>query len=168
MQVGTASASNGGVKTINLLSPLPTITAPVIIDGTTQPGWSVGNLVIELNGQNAGALANGLSFSNTLDTSPTSFIRGLAINRFDNAGIATQATNNLTIEGCHIGTDPSGTTAQGNTIGILLQSPISGFPSLNITVGGDGFRAIRYGNGDPQHRAARHLGVFRLFSADGH
>lgn len=129
--------AGGGVKTINLVSPLPTITAPVIIDGTTQPGWSVGNLVIELNGQNAGALANGLSFSNTLDTTPTSFIRGLAINRFDNAGIATQATNNLTIEGCHIGTDPSGTTARGNTIGILLQSTISGFPSSNITIGGN-------------------------------
>jgi parallel beta-helix repeat protein len=129
--------AGGGVKTINLVTPLPTITAPVIIDGTTQTGWSVGNLVIELNGQNAGALASGLSFGNTLDTSPTSFVRGLAINRFDNAGIATQATNNLTIEGCHIGTDPSGTTALGNTIGILLQSTIGGFPSSNITIGGD-------------------------------
>ena len=129
--------SGPGVKSIRPLTPLPVITAPVIIDGTTQPGWSEGNLRIELDGENAGALADGLSFSNILDTSPTSFVRGLVINRWTNAGITTQVTNNLTIEGCYIGTDVSGTTAQGNTVGVLLQSTIGGFHSSNITVGGD-------------------------------
>ena len=51
-----------GVHTISLLSALPTITAPAIIDGYTQPGASpntlaVGDnavLLIELSGANAG------------------------------------------------------------------------------------------------------------------
>ncbi|HZM89033.1 MAG TPA: right-handed parallel beta-helix repeat-containing protein, partial [Blastocatellia bacterium] len=127
----------GGVHTITPNTPLPEITSPVIIDGTTQPGWSVGNLVIEISGQNAGALADGLRFINVPDTAPLSFVRGLAINRFDNAGISTQVTHNLTIEGCHLGTDPTGMTAAGNTVGILVQSTIGGFTSSNITIGGD-------------------------------
>src|SRR5229473_5370849 len=57
----------GGVHTINLLSSLPTISRPVVIDGYTQPGASantrdVGDdavLSVELNGASAGANANG-------------------------------------------------------------------------------------------------------------
>ncbi|MEW6129644.1 MAG: C25 family cysteine peptidase [Acidobacteriota bacterium] len=129
--------TGSGVKTIAPLTPFPDITAPVIIDGTTQTGWSVGNLVIELDGTNAGASANGLSFFNIPDTAATSIVRGLAINRFSNAGIATQISSNITIEGCHIGTDPTGTIARGNVVGILLQRTIGSFLSINITVGGN-------------------------------
>ena len=39
--------------TISLLSPLPAITDPVIIDGTTQPGFT-GKPVIEINGTRVG------------------------------------------------------------------------------------------------------------------
>ena len=35
-----AFASARAPQTIDLLSPLPAITAPLIIDGTTQPGYS--------------------------------------------------------------------------------------------------------------------------------
>ena len=108
----------GGVKTISPLTPLPTITEPVTIDGTTQPGWALSNLVIELNGANAGANADGLFFSGITNTAPTSFVRGLAINRFTSAGIRTSISSNITIEGCHIGTNPTGTAALGGqTIG---------------------------------------------------
>ena len=48
--------AGGGVKKIAPLTPLPTILGitnnALTIDGTTQPGWSVGNLVIELSGEN--------------------------------------------------------------------------------------------------------------------
>src|SRR5262245_30834943 len=40
------------VHTINLIDFLPFIDQPVIIDGTTQPGWSAGHPVIEINGEN--------------------------------------------------------------------------------------------------------------------
>src|SRR5581483_2134380 len=42
----------GGHVVILLGSPLPTITGPVTIDGTTQPGWA-GPPLVELNGANA-------------------------------------------------------------------------------------------------------------------
>lgn len=129
--------AGSGVKTISPLTPFPDITAPVIIDGTTQTGWSVSNLVIEIDGTNAGASAKGLSFFNIPDTAAASIVRGLAINRFANAGIATQISSNITIEGCHIGTDPSGTIARGNVVGILLQRTIGSSLSINITVGGN-------------------------------
>src|SRR2546426_9784277 len=42
-----------GAQTITPLSALPPITVPVIIDGTTQPGF-VSQPLIEINGANAG------------------------------------------------------------------------------------------------------------------
>lgn len=57
-----------GVKKIVPLTPLPNVsgsgTSSITIDGTTQPGWSVGNLQIEISGENlSGASANGLELS---------------------------------------------------------------------------------------------------------
>src|SRR5207302_1272396 len=63
-----------GVQTINLVSPLPAIIQPVIIDGTTQPGYT-GAPLIELNGAGAGPGADGL-----LIIAGGSVIRGLVIN----------------------------------------------------------------------------------------
>ena len=45
----------GGLETITPQSMLPAITDPVIIDGTTQPGFA-GIPIIELNGANAGEI----------------------------------------------------------------------------------------------------------------
>ncbi len=43
-----------GPHTITPASPLPSITHPVVIDATTQPGYA-GTPLIELDGQNAGS-----------------------------------------------------------------------------------------------------------------
>ena len=79
-----------GVHTISLLSALPMITDPVIIDGYTQPGrpntLAVGDnavLLIELNGANAGIGVTGLTI-----TAGSSTVSGLVINRFGGDGIA--------------------------------------------------------------------------------
>ncbi|HUQ33560.1 MAG TPA: Calx-beta domain-containing protein [Pyrinomonadaceae bacterium] len=143
-----------GVKTINLTSPLPAITERVTINGYTQPGSSmntlaVGNnavLLIELNGANAGAAANGLTIqANTCD------VTGLVINRFSNYGITLSSANN-TIRGNFIGTNASGTAALGNQVGISVGSSgnmvggasassrniISGNTSIGVSVGGTG------------------------------
>ena len=101
----------GGVKTITPVSQLPTITEGVIIDGTTQPGYS-GTPIIELNGSQAG-LAKGLILSTGGST-----IRGLAINRFADAAIfsehsASEVKGNV-IQGNFIGTNVTGTQALGN------------------------------------------------------
>ena len=106
-----------GVKTILPPSPLPIITDPVIIDGTTQPGFA-GTPIIELKGTSAGANATGLRLEGGSST-----VKGLVINRFT-TGIFLQTKGSNTITGCYIGTDVSGTVAQGNTShGINAQDP---------------------------------------------
>ena len=133
----------GGVQTITPLSALPSITSPVIIDGTTQPGFT-DTPIIELNGTNAGVGAEGLDI-----TAGNSTIRGLAINRFRGAGIRLSGNGSNLIVGNYIGTDVKGTVALGNSGGVsILDVPnntiennvISGnsnlAPSANITIGG--------------------------------
>ncbi len=114
-----------GPQTIDLSSPLPAITSPVTIDGTSQPGYS-GTPVVVLNGSNAGADANGLTLSGGLDK-----VFGLEIINFQGSGIVLSGAPFDVIEGNVIGTDASGTTALGNGgSGIIDQG------SLNATIGG--------------------------------
>lgn len=107
--------------TIALASALPAVTNPVIINGTTQPGFN-GAAVVELNGFFAGA-ADGLTINTSAST-----VRGLAINRFTGDGIVINGTGNI-IEGNIIGTNSLSAanlgnsqngvliTASGNTVG---------------------------------------------------
>src|SRR5204863_7896560 len=103
-----------GVHTIMLAFFLPTITDPVTIDGTTQPGFA-GSPIVELNGANAG-LTNGINI-----TAGSSTVRGLVINRFmgnnptSGNGIFLEKNGGNVIEGNFIGTDVTGTQALGNT-----------------------------------------------------
>ena len=107
----------GSVYTIALLSALPPVTDSVVIDGTTQPGYT-GKPVIEINGAGAGS-SHGLRLlgGNTA-------VRGLAINRFLGAGIHVVAPlgTNL-IQGNFIGTDATGTLSLGNGLsgGVLIE-----------------------------------------------
>jgi len=82
-----------GLHTIQLQSPLPTITDPVVIDGYAQPGASVttSTMLIELDGTNAGTGSDGL----TINTSNCT-IAGLVINKFSGNGIQiTGGTGNI-------------------------------------------------------------------------
>ena len=126
-----------GVKTIQPASPLPDISDSVIIDGYTQPGaqpntLTVGDnavLLIELDGANAGALANGLRI-----TAGNNFVRGLAINSFGGNGIVLNgaaAIGNV-IQGNYIGLNAAGNTALRNgRWGIVITGGAS-----NNTIGG--------------------------------
>ena len=96
-----------GAQTITLISVLPTISTPVIIDGTTQPGFA-GTPLVELNGALLIPGTNGL-----LITGGNSTVRGLVINRFSHGIILGGGTN--VIAGNYIGTDVTGTLARGNT-----------------------------------------------------
>jgi hypothetical protein len=93
---------------ISLASPLPAVTDAVTIDGTTQPGFS-GTPVIELNGNNAGAGASGL----TILAGPTT-VRGLVINRFAGDGIVIQAVGPVAVAGNLIGARPINNIPGGN------------------------------------------------------
>lgn len=97
----------GGTQTIQPLAALPTITDPVLIDGTTQLGYS-GSPLIELDGSST------VGVDGILITAGNSTIRGLVINRFDGDGIHVSGAGGNVIQGNHIGTNFSGTTALPN------------------------------------------------------
>ena len=102
------SIPGSGVHTIAPTSALPAIDQPVVIDATTQPGYS-GTPLIELNGTGAGAGVTGLRILGGGTT-----VRGFAINRFGGAGLLITSVGGNTIQGNLIGTDPSGTVDLGN------------------------------------------------------
>jgi parallel beta-helix repeat protein len=99
--------AGGGVQTIAPTSIRPQITDPVTIDGTTQSGFA-GSPLIELDG----AAAN--TWYGLCITAGNSTVRGLIINRFSYYGILLTSNGNNTITGNYIGTDVTGTTAEGN------------------------------------------------------
>ncbi|MCU0444436.1 MAG: T9SS type A sorting domain-containing protein [Microscillaceae bacterium] len=139
-----------GPHTINLLNNGLVFTETAIVDATTQPGWSSTNL-ITLNGSTIPAITrNGLVFY-----APDCEVYGFQFSGFsgstaswgievgdDNitigapnkgnvfnncyAGISIIGMDNCTIQGNKIGTNVSGTTAQGNAFGILIQAGGSG------------------------------------------
>jgi hypothetical protein len=82
---------------ITQANALPTIVDSVVIDGTTQSGYS-GTPLIELNGANATNIANGVYIQ-----SSNCVIRGLAINRFNASGIVVENGASNVIQGNFIG-----------------------------------------------------------------
>ena len=104
-----------GPRTIQPSTPLPTVTDPATIDGTTQPGFA-SSPIIELDGTNAGLGANGLRV-----TAGSSVVTGLVINRFRAAfpatggnGILLETGGGNVVRGCYIGTNLAGTAALSN------------------------------------------------------
>lgn len=134
-----------GVHTIRPTTALPDLRIPILIDGYSQPGASANTLangsdavlLIELDGSQAGN-SSGLSLlprnipAGFPCSAQSSHIQGLVINRFQQAGIAVDASScntlsfcnvfNVGITGNHIGTDPSGLVAHGNGFGVALGS----------------------------------------------
>lgn len=119
------NVAGAGVHTIAPLSPLPTITDPVVLDGTTQPGYA-GSPRIELEGSSTAAGTDGLVI-----TAGQSTVRGLAVNRFSGSGIVLRANGNNVLTGNYLGTDATGAVAQGNGVaGVLIEM------SSDNTIGG--------------------------------
>ena len=108
-----------GPVTIRLVSPLPAITDPVVIDGSKQPGWA-GFPIVEIDGSAAGDEAAGLKI-----TAGASTVRGLVLNRFHSASLAAivlAEKGGNTLQGNFVGTDPSGSAARPNRgTGILVR-----------------------------------------------
>lgn len=115
-----------GPQTITPTSALPFISGTVVIDGTTQPGFS-GTPIIELNGASAGASSIGINFLSSGST-----VQGLVINRFTSYGVALNAsTGGHTVVGNYIGTDITGLIDLGNAHGVS-----SLFSTGGNTIGG--------------------------------
>jgi hypothetical protein len=106
-----------GVQSIALTSALPTVTDPVVIDGTTEPAGGL----VELNGSGAGANANGLDVQAGNTT-----VKGLVINRFGGHGIVLETKGSDIVQGCFVGTNTGGTAASANGLnGILINGTSS-------------------------------------------
>lgn len=116
--------NGGGPATILVTQLLPTITRPITIDGTTQPGYN-GSPLIEISGENAGPSADGIKIRASNTT-----IRGLVINQFrsttdgqsqlggngiviESDALAPNNGNNV-IQGNYLGTDINGAVDKGN------------------------------------------------------
>jgi hypothetical protein len=127
----TFQIPGAGVHTIVPTSALPSINDPVVIDGTTQPGY-VGMPLIEINGSSAGADTDGFRVSAGNCT-----IRGLVINRFGGAGINLLAPGGTNIiQACFIGTDTNGTQKQGNGAGTTHRGGVWVNGSSDNVIGG--------------------------------
>ncbi len=145
--------TGSGTQTIGLASALPTITKPVFIDGYSQSGASASNLLIELDGTNAGTVSNGLTLSGK-----GSYVRGLAVNSFEGNGIMLQGSGGgLVLVGNRIGTDDTGESDEGNgTAGVyingapdvvLRDNVISGNTTHGVHINGSGAkRAVIFDN----------------------
>ena len=104
----TFNIPGSGVRTITLTTPLPIISDPVDINGTTQPGYS-GQPLIEINGALAGPAASGF-----IVTAGGSSIRGLIVNRFGVDGIVLQTGGSNVVAANYVGTTAAGTAPSGN------------------------------------------------------
>ncbi len=114
-------------------SALPEITNSVLIDGTSQPGYS-GQPLVELDGSQAGGGADGLQVEVGNVT-----IQGLIIDQWNGNGIEIDQGNDDLIDGNFIGTDSTGTLAEGNNgDGITLGT------TSNDTIGGTTAQAAQH------------------------
>ena len=131
-----------GVHTIVPATPLPAITAPVTIDGYTQPGASANTngpelgtnatLLIEIDGTNTGLPGTTNAILILKATADGSTIRGLVLNRAPSSAILVEGTDGAVIEGNFIGTNPTGTAALPNaSFGILVHTG-----AANVKIGG--------------------------------
>ena len=89
------SIDGGGQQTIQLLSALPTITDPVVIDATTQPDYA-GSPIIALDG--GGTVHTGLHL-----TAGGSEVRGLEIDNFTSVALSLVGGDNYVIEDSRLG-----------------------------------------------------------------
>lgn len=119
-----------GLQSITLADDLPAIYAPVVIDGTSQPGFS-GVPVIEVNDKNQTAgpgLGNVLLFEGGNDTNG-SVVEGLDLVGGDTtggSGVLIYQANGITISGDYIGPDLSNTGQPANSNGILINANTEG------------------------------------------
>jgi hypothetical protein len=126
-----------GAQTISPTSVLPTITDPVSIDGTSQPGYS-GTPLVRVDGAGAGASATGF-----VVTAGSSTVRGLEITGWSNRGIELAGGASNLIAGNYIGTDGSSALANVNA-GVIVDAGSTG-NTIGGTVAGD--RNVLSGNG---------------------
>ncbi len=100
-----------GAATIVPLTPLPSISTPMVLDATTHPLFS-STPILEINGASAGAATDGFTLA---AGSTGSTIKGFVINRFLGDGIQVNAGGSF-IQGNYIGVNVAGSAALANAL----------------------------------------------------
>jgi hypothetical protein len=114
-----------GIQFLFTSAPLPTITDPVVIDGTTQPGYA-GTPLIHMEGMGTGQAFNITAGGTTIKgLSFTSFFAGAT-----NGIIKLSGPGNNVITGCAFGVRGDSTRPTTASIGVLIDG------SNNNRVGG--------------------------------
>src|SRR5262249_48318726 len=126
------------VARIDLESPLPAITQPVIIDGTTEGSYNGTHPFVELVGSYAGGSAIGLAI-----TASGTQVKALALDGFNAGGVLINDASNVTLSNDWVGLDTnanaSGPDANGNAFyagngvyGVTINSDQYGSSTGNI------------------------------------
>ena len=129
----------GGQASIQLDTPLPNIDGPLVIDGSTQPGFAGAVPVVEVRPRIANSLGDGFSIGVGSST-----IRSLAINRFGGNAINLFTGNGNTIVSNYIGVSTDGFSDVGNRgAGIRINNS-----SNNVIGGSNNGNIIRFNGAD--------------------
>ena len=127
--------SGPGVHTINLASPLPPITDPVTIDGTSQGGYAGTPLITLTPSTTTGGAAVFAGDGLDIYAGGTT-VQGLDIRGFNGDGILLAANGNNTIQNNYIGTDAAGSAPAANTgNGLAIQGSPNNFVHDNLISG---------------------------------
>jgi MYXO-CTERM domain-containing protein len=113
---------------ITLATALPSITAPLTIDATTQSGYAGAPIVVVDGGD---AIGVGFAFAAGSDGS---VLRGLVIGHMNVAAVEIAASD-CTVAGNYLGTDASGLIAAPNHTGVWIHQ-LSEAPPTNVVIGG--------------------------------
>lgn len=167
-----------GTVVISVTSPLPNITGPLTIDGTTAPTYDPFDpdeipVIVLDGGLLGGAGDDGLHLTESADSST---ILGLAIIRFPSYGINLNGADLVRIDASHIGLD-RGFVVRGNgkaginafsnssatTIGKAFD-PVNGFEGSGNVISGNGRSGIRT-NGPTTLIAGNKIGTDRFGNA---
>jgi parallel beta-helix repeat protein len=132
-------AIGSGAQTITLDSWLPSITAPIVLDGTSQPGFNGIPLIVITSGPSVVPVEGTIGLDIRADGCT---VKGLVINNW--APLIVLESNNNVVEGNFLGTDATG-ISNGNT---TLGGPDIRIAGNNNTIGGTTSAARNIISGD--------------------
>ncbi|GAB4521992.1 MAG: hypothetical protein OHK0046_34010 [Anaerolineae bacterium] len=102
-----------GVQTMKFTSTLPVVTDPIIIDGTTQPGYADKPLIV-LDGSAVTEPSDAYYQDGLKITAGSSTVKGLVIIKFGGVGLFLDENGNNVVEGNYFGLTAAGTSGAGN------------------------------------------------------
>jgi CSLREA domain-containing protein len=136
------SAAGQAACIITPPSALPALSKAAVIDGQTQPGWTLTPMV-ELVGSSAPAGTTGLQLQ-----AASSAVRGLVVGGFNLAGVSISA-NSVSLQGNVIGLQGNGTMVRGNGTTAVSRGGVLVMSGTGVVIGGNtaAQRNIISGNG---------------------